>query len=175
VYYQTAQITSPTYQLYSISSQAPSGSFCTSRPWLGPSQAKANLVGLAWRYGKPMPDKAKPKPVAFRPSQARTPLTWILTHTNKEKVGQPRRCQGLKARKNHVILASLTASTYGASDVVFPIISAAVMCIMQYCFKGAVKLGCLLEFWVAIKRDVVGCISAQSGDESFSSTLQVFD
>jgi hypothetical protein len=80
-------------------------------------------------------------------------------------VGQPRRRQGLKARENHVILADFTASTYGASGVAFPIISAAAMCIMQQRFKDAVKLGCLPEFWVAIKRGVVVCIAAQSGDD----------
>jgi hypothetical protein len=47
-------------------------------------------------------------------------MTWIWTHTNKE-VGQPSRRQGLKARKIHVILADLTASTYGASGAAFPI------------------------------------------------------
>jgi hypothetical protein len=38
------------------------------------SQAKANPLGLAWRSWKPKPPKAKPKPLASRPSQARTSL-----------------------------------------------------------------------------------------------------
>ena len=38
------------------------------------SQAKASAYGLAWHIGKPKPPQAKPKPVASRPSQARTTL-----------------------------------------------------------------------------------------------------
>jgi hypothetical protein len=39
------------------------------------SQAKASAYGLAWHIGKPKPPQAKPKPVASRPSQARTTLS----------------------------------------------------------------------------------------------------
>ena len=48
--------------------------FSHLRPWLRPSQAKARALGLAWRFWKPKPPKAKPKPLASRPSQARTSL-----------------------------------------------------------------------------------------------------
>jgi hypothetical protein len=60
--------------------------------WAKPSQsqAKANKVGLAWRYGKPRPDKAKPKPVAFRPSQARTPLAEVVDATPSRRQKQLR-------------------------------------------------------------------------------------
>src|SRR5882762_2147582 len=39
------------------------------------SQSLALAFGLAWRFSKPRPPQAKPKPLAFRPSQARTSLT----------------------------------------------------------------------------------------------------
>ena len=42
------------------------------------SQAKAGAYGLAWAIRKPKPPQAKPKPVAFRPSQARTTLFMAL-------------------------------------------------------------------------------------------------
>ena len=38
------------------------------------SQSLALAFGLAWRFSKPRPPQAKPKPLAFRPSQARTSL-----------------------------------------------------------------------------------------------------
>jgi hypothetical protein len=44
-----------TYPLYSIGIQAPCCSFCTSRPWLGPSQARTPLrVTSATHYTTPM-------------------------------------------------------------------------------------------------------------------------
>jgi hypothetical protein len=38
------------------------------------SQSLALAFGLAWRFSEPRPPQAKPKPLAFRPSQARTSL-----------------------------------------------------------------------------------------------------
>src|SRR5882762_8676547 len=49
--------------------------YCTQKPWLRQSQSLALAFGLAWSFSKPRPPQAKPKPLAFRPSQARTSLS----------------------------------------------------------------------------------------------------